>query len=297
VTEAAKVSVVSEPGVKRQWGRGFLYRKEGGKNVLNGKAVVISSSFGLIVLIIWSLLFDQGSPESVEASPLRLKNDMTSNPKLDLPAYDSSEPVPKVHQMTERQQRKRPGIGVIQPSLTQKIPPGVFAKAVLLSGGAAQFARAELTEPLRVNRETILPQGTLLVGSGSSSEDRLYLEFKQAVFKDGSVAQVAAKACDAGDHIVGIKGSQVGNRSLKLGAAVALNFATGLSQGLQKTEAHNGVEVKRNDMRNALLNGASAAALEESKDLMSGIRSKPNEIEVPAGTNICILFSGEQSSP
>lgn len=296
------VAVVNEPGSKMQWGKNLLYRKEGGKDVLNQKKFVILSSVFLGLGITFSLIFDNSGSQVFEISAIRLRVDFTSTPSISFPIYTKEEDrkisdqknVAVATQTTgdeESQKKTRPGIGIILRSSGKKIPPGTYGVAVLLSGASNQFVRAELTDAVKVAGETLIPQGAVLVGQGTSSEERLYINFKQAVLRDGSAIAIDAKACDMDDQVVGVKGNQVGNKTLKLGAAIALNFASGLSQGLQETEVKGGVAVRKADPKNALLNGASSAALEESKNLMTDIRSD-NEIEVAVGEKICVLFAG-----
>jgi hypothetical protein len=171
-----------------------------------------------------------------------------------------------------------------------------MVSAVLISGASDGPVKAQLKEPLIIAGETLLEAGTMLVGSGNSGNERLMVRFRKAVFQDGSVANVSAQAADAEDKIAGIKGSRVGYRAVKLAAGIGLNFLGGMSQGLQETQGQSGAVVAPPTMKNALMNGAAKASIEESQDLMNEYRNEKPVIEVGAGTQIYVLFEDSGSS-
>jgi hypothetical protein len=88
------------------------------------------------------------------------------------------------------------GIEVIsRPRNLSAIPPGAFFKAKLSSGASNGLVKAEVTEGLAVNNEMLIPEGSSLVGQGTSSEERLFIQFNQVVFKDGTFSNFNAVAC------------------------------------------------------------------------------------------------------
>ncbi len=165
-------------------------------------------------------------------------------------------------------------------------------KAKLVSGASNGPLRAEVIEPLVVDGETRIATGAVLIGMGQSTEQRLFIKFNQLVFKDGSFQEFQAQACDSSDQTVGLKGDRVGSYAIKLAAAAALNFAGGVSEGLQESDVQNGVAVRKTSMKNALLNGSAHAALDQAQDTMSSVKSESPIIEVPAGTVFWVLAQG-----
>lgn len=295
------VAVVNEPGAKQQWGKGLFYRRQGPKDVLQHRSVTILLLILFVPALLWSLLFEQDTDDSGEQTTIRLRGDITGITRtIDLPFFHENNvpseraTKPTISSSGAAKQRFS-GLALIPRSSAHNIPPGTIGQATLVSGASNGPVRATLSAALKWNGDVLLPAGTALVGRGASTEERLFVGFKQAVLKDGTVVGIEAQACDASDQTVGLKGSLVGYRTLKLGAAAGLNFAAGISQGLQDTRGQGGVEVRTPSTKNALLNGASTAALEESRDLMSDLKSKPPIIEVEAGTGICILFAGDGS--
>ena len=125
-------------------------------------------------------------------------------------------------------------IKILSFSNNLEIPPGAEVKATLLTGATNGLIKARLTEPLKVDGTSFLDAGTLLMGQGRSTVDRLYVDFKKAVFKDGKSIPISAQAFDGGDSILGLKGSRVGDISLKLAASAGLNFISGVAIGFQE---------------------------------------------------------------
>lgn len=183
---------------------------------------------------------------------------------------------------------------ILRPRNLAGIPPGSMLEAKLASGASNGLARAEVTKSLSVNGETIIPEGAFLVGAGSSSEERLFIRFNQVVFKDGTFGALNAEACDVTDRIVGLKGSKVGSKALNLTGSLGLGFLGGFSTALQDTKGQGGAVVTQPSLKNALLAGTATTALEESKHLMSELKSRAPIIEVPEGTSICAIFGQNQ---
>lgn len=187
---------------------------------------------------------------------------------------------------------KFPGLQKIDRTHVNQIPPGSEVKARLLTGASNGLVRAELIEPLRVRGKTFIAQGETLVGHGQSTEERLYIRFSQLVRRDGGVETIQAQAADAEDKTAGLKGSKFGRYAMKYGAAVGLNFVGGMTENLQEKTAVGQQAVAAPNVKNALLNGASRAAIEMANDTMSNIRNQPPPITIDAGQEILVIFEG-----
>src|SRR5258708_23025540 len=119
------------------------------------------------------------------------------------------------------------------------------------------------------------------------------VEFTKMVFADGAIEAIKAQACDKDDQSIGLKGSKVTKHASLLAAGIGLNFLGGLANGLQESEVQSGIALKKTDLKNAALNGASKATIEESKDIMERWKQQKTVIEVKSGTEICVIFTGE----
>jgi hypothetical protein len=189
---------------------------------------------------------------------------------------------------------KLPGLQKIDRTRANQIPPGSEVRARLLTGASNGLVRAVLLESLRVQGENYLKAGETVVGQGQSTEDRLFVRFTQVVHKDGSVEAVQGQAVDAEDKTAGLPGSKFKRYAMRYGTAVGLYFVGGMTEGLQERTIVGQQVVANPDAKNALLNGASRAAVEMANDQMSNMRNQPPPISIPAGQEILIVFETAQ---
>ena len=252
---------------------------------------------GLLVVVILILLIAGPGPEPEESldDKTALELGIVRNGReITLPAYNMNYEEPEAQKPTgNNKPNKLPGPKTLARPRAAKIPPGSIVAAKLISGASNGPVKVILTESLKVNNEEIIEVGSTLIGQGESSEERLYVRFDKLIFPDGSVQEVQADAADPQDKIAGLKGSKVGSYATKMVGAVGLNFAGGMADGLQEQEAMGNMVVKKSTMKNALLNGASRAALEQSQEIMSEIKNSRPIIEVPEGTPLYVIFRGD----
>jgi len=293
--EEVQVNVASDDGHKRRWGlSSLLYRREGTKQSLNGK--VAAGLFGSFMLagVAYSVAseFFKSTP-SESSGPITFNDQVNPQEKVQVPIGTSELDHPSSKKNKSKAATNYSGLQVIQRPNFGKIPPGIMVSAKFVTGASNGPLKAVLTEPLSVNGEEIAPEGTTLVGNGSSGEDRLLVQFTKLVFKDGKSQNIQAQACDASDQLVGIKGKKVSKYAIMLATGAALNFLGGVTEGLQENQVQNGVAVKKNDLNNAALNGASKAALDQSQVVLSDVRNKKSVIQVENGQEFLTLFEGE----
>jgi hypothetical protein len=294
MSETESVKVVRDTGYKERWGLAqFLYRQDGKKLTLKGKCLLSAVATLFVFSSIFVLI--RGPTQMEMRSPIIFNGAVSQVSTIEVPrAADRSE--------IERRRRGIPTLTVIRhygglqlvnrPRLGQ-IPPGLLVKAKLLTGASNGLVKATLIEPLSINGESIAETGSMLIGNGSSTEERLNVEFSKLVFRDGTHQSIKAQACDVEDQTIGLKGSKVGKYTSLLAAGVGLNFAGGLAEGLQENEVQNGVTTKKTDIKNAALNGAGKASIEQSKEIIEKWKQQKTVIEVKQGTEICVIFDGD----
>ncbi len=294
VSDEPQVIEVRDNGEKEQWGRNKLFFRQGGKWTLRAKTLGIGCGVVFAALILADLFIDaRYSSVVVGAKAMLSANPSTQASTSKLEKYNSSE---KARSTVARSGAPKSFTAphVIGRPRNVMIPPGAMAEARLVSGASNGLIRAELIETLSQSGESLLEEGTILVGQGSSNEDRLIVAFSQAVFRDGTVSNIQAQACDRSDKIVGLKGSKLGNKAVNIAGSIGLGFVGGFSAGLQDTQGQQGVAVRPPSIKNALLNATATTALEQSKNLMSDLKEQRPVIEVSAGETICVIFGGGQ---
>lgn len=304
-----KVSLTSETESRRQqWGKGLLYRDDGRKRTLVSRQIVMIVGIGFAVISAGLLL---ESPPETKAPPKPradfrppsgiasvstiqipevARPDTAREPRGGTPPTSALASESPGHGSAGKSKSRYRGPQVVARPRAIKIPPGSMIKATLVSGASNGPVRAEVTEGLSVAGELLIPTGTILLGQGQSGDERLNIHFRQMVFQDGAVETVDAQACDASDKIAGLRGSRVNGQVLKLAMGIGLNFAGGASDALQDSTGQFGAVVRPPSLRNAMLNGAGTAALAQSREIMSDVKNKPPVYEIPAGTEVLVLF-------
>ena len=265
--------------------------REGKKFQLNNKKLTYWAASGVTLFALTQIVLDGSTAQIPDKSPGFSAPVVQANTYQNIPeatgtplqsTKKDAEPVARLSKFTA------PEV-ILRPRALGMIPPGAMLEASLMSGASNGLVRAEVTKALTVNGEPIIPQGSYLVGSGSSSEERLFIRFNQVVFSDGTFGSLNAEACDLSDRIVGLKGSKINAKTLNLAGSLGLGFLGGFSTALQTTHEQNGAVITQPSLKNALLAGTATTALEESKNLMSDLKNRVPIIEVPKGTPICAI--------
>lgn len=292
MTDQPNVEIQADSGDRLQWGVNLFFFKDGGKLTVRKRNAFIAGGVIIAVVSVFQSLDPNASVVPVGESLI------TTPAGLSQKSFDLAE-APKE---TASSPRRAGGKSIkytgpqllARPRDLKMIPPGSMIPAVLLSGGSNGLVRAEVKEALVVDGATFIEEGSTLLGNGSSTEERLYIGFSQVIFKDGTFGQVQAQACDKSDQIVGLKGSKVGTKTLNIAGSIGLGFIGGMAEGLQDTQGQQGVTVRPPSIRNALLNATATTAIQQSQELMSDLKDRRPIIEVPAGTDVCVIFGGNQ---
>lgn len=285
------VKVVEESRAEVQFGKGPVYRQ--GKRV-PVPAVIGYALASLAALLPIIFLSSPDRPEGEQTERVKAPdNSEVGTGSVSLESYSAAKDQAKTDE--KRKQRhvtviRYGGLQSVDRPRASHVPPGALARAILISGASNGPVRAELKEALRVNGEALIPEGAALLGTGQSTESRLFIHFTQVIYQNGQAESIEAAAIDGGDKIAGLKGSKVGRYATKLGAAVGLNFVAGMAEGLQEKESVGQQVVNRADVKNALLNGASHASIDLATETMSDLKNQQPVIEVEAGKEILVLF-------
>lgn len=227
-------------------------------------------------------------PFSIKGLVSKAKDHLTG--KNNTPGAIEDEPGRKLKK-SKRIVRYYTGPQKLKRPLTDKIPPGSMIKARLITGASNGPVKVEVISGLEVAGSEIIPEGSHLLGEGQSGDDRLFIRFTHLMFEDGSFLKINAQAADKSDQVAGLKGSKMSGHMRKIAAATALNFAAGYSEGLKERQVQNGQVVDSPTAKNALLNGASSAALELSTQEFQKLKNKRPVIYVEKGKEILIIFA------
>lgn len=283
-----EVQVTSDTGHKNQWAKGLFYRKDGQKLTFKNELInpILFLMFTITGVVI---LFKEdprlyGSNQSLISLPQNLNVVVVP---MDLEIHDETKQSPRV--ISKNRSLRVERLSLVSRKESLKIPLGAQAKAKLLTGGTNGTIKAQLIEDLKFNGEVYLTAGTFLWGQGSSTEARLMITFSKAVSIQGQSYEVQAQAYDGVDDILGLKGSVIGRTSKKILAGAGLGVA-GALQTLQSSQNIGGIAVKAPSLENALMNGASTAALGIAEQELEDLQNNQVVIEVKKGTEILVVF-------
>lgn len=283
---------------KPNWWKRIFIKKDGEKRVFNYKVGHIIA-WPMFTVGLFSLNFCAESELKTEQkfkSPIPSEISVINIPDIE----DSSKSVEVTRAVTDSQRAKAlRGSELVLRNQNEKIVPGTFVKARLVTGASNGLVKAQITENIRTPQgEVLIQNGAILIGSGTSGSERLLVRFEQLISVDGQIMQIEAQACERDDQSVGLRGSMIGNKAVKVGLGIGLSFVGGMSVGLQdrmQTGGGGGFPIAQDapkpSLKNALLNGAATAALDESRELMTEARNQAPIIHVPAGKEIFVLFS------
>jgi hypothetical protein len=256
-----------------------------------------AKGLGLGVLVISVILIvckPDPAPPAQETGNIPAPSVDGNQPSIDLSAYNRGDDVRR----SEAAKRsgsviptKFSGPKLIQRSVKIKVPPGTEAKAILMTGASNGLVKVKLKEDVSVAGENYLAAGTMLIGQGSSTDDRLFVHFTKAVTSDATVSGIEAEIADGVDKTMGLKGSFWSTHGGRIAAGAGLNFIAGATEAMQDTHGEQGAVVAKPTVRNAVLNGTARAALEESNDIASKYKNAPPAVEIRAGTEVAIIFT------
>lgn len=290
--DSSKVEIVSEGKAKKSFLENFSYIR---RDPAQGKKLkVVGLTMALLAL---GASFFRGEPEKEVEADSNVSIPSMGQEQVDPTKgnYSRAEEA-KTFDGKRRSTAIGPPLKLSGPKLISrpkniKIPPGTIARAELVTGASNGLTKAILKDDVKVNGEVLIEAGSTILGRGASTEDRLFVSFTKVIHKDSDVSQIEAEAADVSDKTLGLKGSRLASRSIKVAANVGLKFLAGASEALQETEGQQGATVRKPTMKNAMLNGTAQAALEESNDIASSYKNAQPVIQVPAGSEIFILFS------
>jgi type IV secretory pathway VirB10-like protein len=135
--------------------------------------------------------------------------------------------------------------------------------------------------------------GSVLTGQYSYDGlgDRVSINFSRLDTPDGDARKIQAQALDSGSYTAGISGEVYSSAGVKVAAEMGLTMFSGMADVLTEKESlgfsPNGVQAK-STMKNALLQGLSGAAKDQTSRTSADIDSAKDYVVVPEGKEMII---------
>lgn len=153
-------------------------------------------------------------------------------------------------------------------------------------------ARVRIAQGGEVNGVEI-EKGAVLTGQYSydGSGDRVFISFTRLDTPEGEPMKIQAHALDSGTYTAGISGEIQSDAGFKTAASLGLTMFSGMADVLTEKESlgfsQNGVQAK-STMKNALLQGLSRSAQDQTGRIQNGINSSRDYIIIPEGKEMII---------
>lgn len=138
-----------------------------------------------------------------------------------------------------------------------------------------------------------IERGSVLSGQYSypGAGEKIFLSFMRLDTPEGDPKKVQAQALDSGSYTTGITGEVFSDKGTKVAASLGLTMFSGMADVLTEKESlgfsQNGVQAK-STMKNALLQGLSRSAQEQTGRMASEIGSSKDYLVVPEGKEMII---------
>ena len=279
---------------KDRWGKGLFFKKEGHKTQLKKEIVftILGAASCLLVLFNFGGVDNGGQKVPVPEYEGRAEVYVDFD-KIEVKVADEikKSKIPKQRTRAVVTTNKFSKMKIFERNFLGDLPEGTEAEARLKTDILPQtLVQAYLYKPLKVDGELILPKDTKVFGLSSEASGRMSVEFSKAVLPSGEKYKIKAFAHERKRGAFGLKGSQVGPRTVTALASTGLYFISGFSEGLidrQMTE--NQVSMK-GTLKNGLLNGASTASLEQSRQILSDLKNKQSVLRVSRGKKFKLVF-------
>lgn len=138
-----------------------------------------------------------------------------------------------------------------------------------------------------------IEKGSVLTGQYSypGSGAMVYLSFMRLDTPEGEPKKIQAQALDSGSYTAGISGVVHSDAGVKTAASLGLTMFSGMADVLTEKESlgysQNGVQAK-STMRNALLQGLSRSAQDQTGRMENEITSAKDYVIIPEGKEMII---------
>lgn len=172
-------------------------------------------------------------------------------------------------------------------------PAGSETFAVLMSGGSNGLVKAKMSDDLILNGDLYAAKNSVLIGQGSSTDQRLFIKFNRLVSPEGKSKKIKAQAYDNSDRIRGLIGKKVSDRIFKIAASSALIFLGGMAESMQTSEPSLYGSAPKKSIRDAALGGVAQATTEHGKKYLQEI-DQDNRIEVKSETQFVVIFEDNE---
>lgn len=310
-----------------------------------GKAIVLSvgklvgiSIFITVLFLIFSDL------QKKKTQPGHLEDPKYTPSKLELNAYDLQEDLKQAEKVRNTLENKEAGnkvytnaqgmdqegrghtplsppeanyeLRVIRFRPEFKIPPGLTATARLNLTATNGIVSAQTTKDLIVDGEVMVPRGSVLLGTGTTQDERLMVHFTHVSIDETTTNKINAHAVDVSDNKIGLKGSCLDKTKVKLLKSMALSGLGALGKYAfegdtpesqtsrilipengsfreyqdSHSDSNNSTSKSETSFLGKVIASIGDSILKRGQEAINNIKENDTVVEVPKETDFLIIF-------
>ena len=294
--------------------RSFFLKKEGGKEVINGKmffataalilslgvCVIISSNAGIDTSMVVNSVepIDIGISENEIAQPFSPKvNGVLNTPqqRYHEAQREHVKPPPRKVQKIEykaQQVIERKGAD----SFTSKMPIGTNLIGKLLTGIDTREVR-ELYKVFlpfggRSKHGGSIPRNSIVFGTVNypGKGKKVFMQFSKALLPDGKEVELKAQALNAKDYSPGLVGEFHGKAIERVASTLGLTMVSAITDTLTEKQALSaeGTATPKATAKNAFYQGIAKASELEAQRQMAELGDVQEYVTIPAGQELIV---------
>ena len=308
---SSKVAAIKKLSALSEYLKKYFSKTSGGKTVVVLQRTGLVLGGGLLLLALGLAWFGPAEDRTYYSQTTQAQNHKNGETKpLESSVsgsvavlFSNGEKKKESEQRNEiERKRKRISVKYYAPQIvgtSGKIPKAIRSGAKLV-GFLLSAIDTRSPTPVRVRiaqggevNGIEIERGSVLTGQYSygGSGDRIFVSFSRLDTLEGEPKQIRAQALDSGSYTAGISGEIQSDASLKTAASLGLTMFSGMADVLTEKESlgfsQNGVQPK-STMKNALLQGLSRSAQEQTGRIQAEINSARDYVVIPVGKEIII---------
>lgn len=316
IRERAQSSSSREAEIKwwnarREWLKQIFLQASGGKTIVVLQRVGAVAGGGLLLLAAGMAWFGPADDRTFYLLTTQTQNrgekssgnpgTAVSGPVAALFSNGEKKKESEARAATE-QKRKRVVIKYYAPQLvgqSNKVPKAIRSGSKLV-GFLLKAIDTRAPSPVHVRiaqggevNDVEIEKGSVLTGqySYAGSGELVFVSFSRLDTPEGEPKKIQAQALDSGTYSAGISGEVYSDAGLKTASSLGLTMFGGMADVLTEKESlgfsQNGVQAK-STMRNALLQGTSRSAQEQTGRMQNEINSGRDYVLIPEGKEMII---------
>lgn len=302
----------------KEYVRNFFFVKDGGKNVLRTKKVLLLSTsvvlVGVSAVLFWGEqddtsffgksdkpLSSAGESDSIITPPTGKVGSLFKNSELKGAGSQRQKSVVTGEKINYRAKQVLVSEGAFDSARTIPMGTNLIGKTLTTidTRQADQLVKVLLPYGGRFRNGGEIPKNSIVFGQVSygGKGKKVFVKFNKGILSSGVEFAIEAQALSSGDYSPGIIGHFHGNADLRIASTLGLTMVAGMSDVLTEKESlggsalQSGAVTPKANMKNAVYHGVSQVAKSEAQRQAESIGDEQEYVTVDAGTDMIVSLT------